>query len=153
MMNKVGEHGGSIAAKGAIGFGTSYLLAKHCHGKKDAMKIPVAVAAVGKGLPALIALFGGDVGGPAGMALGAFDAAGQGAVDFLGVIHGLRAARKEKGVKGILVPASADVKTLPAGNFADAVLVGDEAVLGGLGVAQPGASMSLDKLREIQSYR
>ncbi len=153
MIEKIGHHGGSNVLKGGIGYGTARLLARHCHGKKDAHKLPVALAAVGKGLPALIALFAGDVDGVAGMGLGAIDAAGQGALDFLGVVHGLRAARKEQGIRAIAVPASADVKALPAGAIVDADLVGEEAVLGHLGVAQPGASMSLDKLRELQSYR
>lgn len=153
MMNKVGEHGGSIVAKGAIGYGTARLLARHCHGKKDAVKIPYGIAIGGKVIPALVALFAGDVDGVTGMGLGALDAAGQGAVDFLGVVHGLRDARKQKGVRPILVPATADVKALPAGSIFDAELVGQEAVIGHLGVAQPGASMSLDGLRTLQSYR
>ena len=41
MIEKAGDRGGSIVAKGAIGFGTAHLLAKHCHGKKDADKIPI----------------------------------------------------------------------------------------------------------------
>ncbi len=153
MIERVGEHGGTIALKGGIGYGTARLLARHCHGKKDAHKLPVALAAAGKGLPALIALFFGDVDGVAGMGLGAIDAAGQGALDFLGVVHGLRDARKEKGVKAILVPGSAEMKVLPAGTFADAELVGDEVVVGALGMAQPGSSMTLEKLRELQGYR
>lgn len=153
MIERVGHHGGSNVLKGGIGYGTARLLARHCHGKKDAHKLPVALAAAGKGLPALVALFLGDVEGVAGMGLGALDAAGQGALDFLGVVHGLRDAREKKGLRAIAVPASADVKALPAGAIVDADLVGDEAVLGALGYAQPGSTMSLDKVRELQTYR
>lgn len=146
MIDNIGHRGGSIVAKGAIGFGTAHLLAKHCHGKKDADKVPIAIAAAGKGLAALGALFFGDVGGPGGMLLGAADAAGQGAVDFLGVVSGLRAARKEKGLKAIAVPATAQVQGAIEGD-----LVGDAAVLGALGAG--GGSMSLAQLKELQSYR
>src|SRR5438105_4921219 len=110
MINKVGEHGGSNVAKGAIGYTTARLLAGHCHGKKDSARIPMGIAAAGKAIPALVALFFGNVDGVAGMALGAADAAGQGALDFLGVVHGLRDAREKKGLRAIAVPASADVK-------------------------------------------
>ena len=155
MIDRIGHRGGSNLAKGAIGYGTARLLARHCHGKKDAHKVPVAIAAAGKAVPALVALFFGDVDGVAGMGLGAMDAAGQGALDFLGVVHGLRDAREKKGVKAILVPGSADVKALPAGAsvYTDGELVGEESVLGALGLAQPGSSMSLDQLRQIQAYR
>lgn len=148
MIERIGDRGGSNVAKGAIGYGTARMLAKHCHGKKDAARVPYTIAAVGKLAPALIALFFGPVDGYAGLALGAADAAGQGAVDFLGVVHGLRDARKAKGLKAIAVPASAEVKGAIEGD-----LVGDGSVLGRLGAAQPGASLSLDKLREIQAYR
>lgn len=154
MIEKVGEHGGRNVAKGVIGYGTARMLARHCHGKKDSGRIPFGIAALGKGIPALVALFFGEVDGVAGMAMGAADAAGQGALDFLGVVHGLRDARQQKGLRAIAVPASADVRALPAGSMVDAPLVGEEvATLGGLGMAQPGASMNLDKLRELQSYR
>lgn len=154
MIEKVGTHGGTTVAKGLVGYGTARALARHCHGKKDA-KVPLAIAAAGKLVPALAALFFGEVEGLGGVALGAFDAAGQGALDFIGVLHGLRDARKAKGVRPILVPANADVKALPPGAIADADLVGrdDQVTIGCLGVAQPGATMTIDKLRELQAYR
>lgn len=150
-----------ILAKGAIGFGASHLLARHCHGKKDATKIPVAVAAVGKLIPALAHLVFDDIDGYGAMALGAVDAVGQSGVDFLGVVSGLRAARTAKGVKPILVPASADIKALPDKSIADAALVGHEGLsygsevteLGALGSAQPGKSLTLDQIRELQRMR
>lgn len=146
---------GAVIGKGAVGAGTSYLLGKHMQGKKDPTRLPMAAGGILKLGTALLRLFGvGEEHGAADMLLGTFDAVGQANVDFLGTIHGLRAARKEKGIRAIAVPISADVKALPAGGIYDAELVGDQvATLGALGVAQPGASMSLDKLREFQSYR
>ena len=145
-----------ILAKGVVGVGTSYGLARHFHGKKDARSGKVYLGAIaGKVIPALAHLVWGDVEGVGGAILGGLDAAGQGAADFLAVVHGLGHARQAKGVRPILVPAGADLKVLPAGAITDAELVGlrDEVTLGTLSLAQPGASLDLDQLREIQAYR
>ena len=162
MMKKLprGAHGvaGNLAKTG-VGYGTSYLLAKHCHGSEKAGKIPVAVAAAGKLIPALATLMYGDVDGIGGMALSAMDGAGQAGVNFLGVMHGLKSARKAKGVRPILVPATADVKALPAGSIQSAEWVGHEGVsdgievLGALGMAQQGKALTDAQMRELQNMR
>lgn len=163
MMKKLprGAHGvaGNLAKTG-VTYGTSYFLAKHCHGKDEkAKKIPVAVAAVGKLVPAIATLMYGDIGGIGGAALGALDGAGQAGVAFLGVMHGLKSARMAKGVRPILVPATADVKALPAGSIQNAELVGQEGVsngievLGALGMAQQGKALTDAQMRELQAMR
>jgi hypothetical protein len=155
MLNTHGVDLAGRAAKAGIGYGTSYMLAKHCHGKDAKSKRTVGImAVVGKVLPAIASLY--DVDGVLGAAAGGLDAVGQASVDFLGVSHGLAAVRKEKGVRPILVPNSFEVKSLPAGSVSSAEWVGDEyqtEVLGALGQAQDGKTMTLDQLRELQSYR
>lgn len=155
MIENVGDRGGSIVAKGVISAGTSYALARHYHGKKDATaRVPMGVAIGGKLIPALAALFLGDDLGVAGPILGAADAAGQGALDFLAVVQGLRHARQNKGLRAFAAPASFDVKVLPTGSITDAALLGDEvAMLGALGRAQPGSAMTPEKIRDLQAYR
>lgn len=155
MIDSVSARGGANIAKGAVSATTAYMLARHLHGKKDATgAVPVVLAVAGKIVPALAALFVGDDLGMAGPALGALDAAGQGALDFLAIAKGLQHARKEKGLRTVAIPAGADMKGLPGGSVTDAALLGEDvAVLGALGRAQPGATLDQDKLRTLQQYR
>ena len=49
MIGKVGEHGGTIAVKGAIGYSTARGLVHRVHGRKDREHLPGILAAAGKG--------------------------------------------------------------------------------------------------------
>ncbi len=78
----------------------------------------------------------------------------------MSLLAGLRSGRKKTGTKAVLVPATTVLKALPAGSREFDYLAGEGHTygmevtqLGELGRAQPGSSLTLDQIRELQAMR
>lgn len=128
-----------------VGFGASYAIGQvyHRYGDKWAGKNVARITAIGGKLGALLcsALAGGHQ-----TFVGNFaNSVGQAGVNAIGLDLGLRHARKATGKKAVLVPAGADLKSLPGAT--------DITAIGALGNTPSGRGLSWSQIEELASGR